>query len=96
MNRFSILLIVIPNLIFFITALFFMRVTEIVEITPNITKVILLLLVFNWTRFMQDFQLYKGNLKCDYQKCDYSTDAEQSDPAKHRGHKNVVLILKSL
>ena len=36
----------------FIKVPFFMHVTEIVEITPNITKVLLLL--FKWTRFMRD------------------------------------------
>ena len=52
MNRYSILFI--PNKYFslFIDELFFMRVTEIDEITPNVTQVVLLL--FKWTRFTQD------------------------------------------
>ena len=41
-----------------------MRVAEIGEITPNITKVVLLL--FKWTKFTRDFQLYKGSLKTQF------------------------------
>ena len=56
-------ILLIPNKYFssFINVLFFMRVTEIIEITQNITDVILLL--FKWTRFTPDLSLYKGNLK---------------------------------
>ena len=37
-----------------------MRVKEIVEITPKVTDILLL---FKWTRFTWDLELYKGNLK---------------------------------
>ena len=45
---------IIPNKRFssFINVLFFMCVTEIVKITPNVTEVVLLL--FQWTRLTRD------------------------------------------
>ena len=60
----------------FINVLFFIRVEGIVDITPNVTEVVLLLL--KWTRFTRDLKLYKGNLRCISVVCRHSPNHEFS------------------